>query len=177
MVLLYERKHLSLNLKTYHKIYYKRYSLLFSIISALLCSKYVLQVINISKLARKRCKQRLLSLHTSALSIKIHYTKHINCKSFKKFCKLFSIKIINIFVNNYLFKALNSNKIDKKKRIIIFIGSPLTEDQNQLNSLIPKLNKSKVSLDIICFGSENLDKKEVLTEFIKKVNRDSNLVN
>lgn len=54
-------------------------------------------------------------------------------------------------------------------RILAFVGSPFNGEQSQLDSLVDDLNKAKVSVDIVCFGSENSSKHKMFETFVAKL--------
>ncbi|XP_054163217.1 26S proteasome non-ATPase regulatory subunit 4-like [Oppia nitens] len=55
-----------------------------------------------------------------------------------------------------------------KMRIVLFVGSPINDDENELILLAKRLKKAKVNVDVVNFGEEvmNTDK---LTAFIKAI--------
>lgn len=59
------------------------------------------------------------------------------------------------------------------RRIIIFVGSPLKEKQDELESLGAKLKKNNISCDVINFGEEKENTLK-LEAFMKNVNSDDN---
>jgi len=61
----------------------------------------------------------------------------------------------------------------QRQRIIIFVGSPLKEEQNELVKLGKKLKKNDVAVDIINFG-ETAENQEKLEAFIGAVNKNEN---
>ena len=62
---------------------------------------------------------------------------------------------------------------NQRQRIIVFVGSPVKEDEKELVKLGKKLKKNSVALDIINFGeeAENTPKLEAL---LNAVNSDDN---
>jgi 26S proteasome regulatory subunit N10 len=59
-----------------------------------------------------------------------------------------------------------------EKRIIVFIGSPVVEDTQELTKLAKKLRKDNYAVDIVSFGvSENIP---ILQGFIEHINKDGN---
>lgn len=56
-----------------------------------------------------------------------------------------------------------------KPRVVIFIGSPIVVDKNELIKLAKRLKKEKVNVDIINFGEEELN-NVILNEFISTLN-------
>lgn len=65
---------------------------------------------------------------------------------------------------------------NQRQRIIVFVGSPVEEDEKTLVKLAKKLKKNNVAVDIVNFGQEeeNLSK---LTAFIEAVNSSENRYN
>lgn len=58
-----------------------------------------------------------------------------------------------------------------KMRIVVFIGSPVEEDEKELVKLAKKLKKEKVIVDVINFGEENaVANNDKLTAFINTLN-------
>ena len=71
----------------------------------------------------------------------------------------------------YLALKHRSNK-HQRMRIVVFVGSPITTDTDQLKQVGKKLRKSNVACDIIDFsGNENHEKLNV---FIDAVNKNNN---
>lgn len=59
-----------------------------------------------------------------------------------------------------------------EKRIIVFIGSPILEENQELTKLAKKLRKDNYAVDIISFGvSENI---AILQNFMENVSKDGN---
>lgn len=56
-----------------------------------------------------------------------------------------------------------------KTRIIIFVGSPITEQDKEITKVAKKLKKEKVSVDVINFGEQS-NNTEKLTAFINTLN-------
>ncbi|XP_033756331.1 26S proteasome non-ATPase regulatory subunit 4-like [Pecten maximus] len=56
-----------------------------------------------------------------------------------------------------------------KMRIVLFVGSPITEDEKELVKMAKKLKKEKVNMDIINFGEEGLN-TEKLTAMVNALN-------
>ncbi|GAU89193.1 hypothetical protein RvY_01772 [Ramazzottius varieornatus] len=54
-------------------------------------------------------------------------------------------------------------------RIIVFVGSPISEDEKELVKTAKRLKKEKVSVDVICFGQEG-DNSTKLGQFIATLN-------
>lgn len=57
---------------------------------------------------------------------------------------------------------------NQKQRIIVFVSSPIKEDEQELVKLGKKLKKNNVSLDVIDFGSESQSHK--LEAFVNALN-------
>ena len=56
-----------------------------------------------------------------------------------------------------------------KTRIVAFIGSPIEAEEKDLVKLAKKLKKEKVSVDIVSFGEDEVN-KDVLQKFVETVN-------
>ncbi|XP_048745283.1 26S proteasome non-ATPase regulatory subunit 4-like [Ostrea edulis] len=56
-----------------------------------------------------------------------------------------------------------------KMRIVVFVGSPIEDDEKEMVKLAKKLKKEKVNIDIINFGEEQLN-TDKLTTFINTIN-------
>lgn len=56
-----------------------------------------------------------------------------------------------------------------KLRIVVFVGSPIEDDEKEIVKLAKKLKKEKVNVDVINFGEESVN-TEKLTEFINTIN-------
>nr|BAF75714.1 antisecretory factor-like protein [Pinctada fucata] len=56
-----------------------------------------------------------------------------------------------------------------KMRIVMFVGSPIEDDEKELTKLAKKLKKEKVSIDIVNFGEEGVN-TDKLTNFINTIN-------
>lgn len=56
-----------------------------------------------------------------------------------------------------------------RMRIVIFVGSPIMDDEKEVIKMAKKLKKEKVNVDIINFGEESVN-TEKLTEFINTIN-------
>lgn len=54
-------------------------------------------------------------------------------------------------------------------RIVLFIGSPVTSDENELVKLAKRLKKEKVNVDIVSFGDHQKN-NDMLTGFINALN-------
>jgi len=61
----------------------------------------------------------------------------------------------------------------QRQRIIIFVGSPMQEDQKELVKLGKKLKKNDVAVDVINFG-ETAENQEKLEAFVGAVNKAEN---
>ena len=61
----------------------------------------------------------------------------------------------------------------QRQRIIVFVASPIIEDEESLIKLAKKLKKNNVAVDIINFGEdeENLSKCQI---FLENVNSSDN---
>ncbi|EPY39895.1 26S proteasome regulatory subunit N10 [Angomonas deanei] len=59
-----------------------------------------------------------------------------------------------------------------EKRIVAFVGTPITESEKDLETLAKRLRKNDVAVDVVAFGVEqNVD---LLKEFVSKVNKNNN---
>ncbi|XP_037937954.1 26S proteasome non-ATPase regulatory subunit 4 [Teleopsis dalmanni] len=56
-----------------------------------------------------------------------------------------------------------------KMRIVAFVGSPITHDENELTRLAKRLKKEKVNVDIVSFGDHD-NNNELLTVFVNAIN-------
>lgn len=54
-------------------------------------------------------------------------------------------------------------------RIVVFVGSPISTDENDLVKLAKKLKKEKVNVDIVSFG-DHAGNNELLTAFVNTLN-------
>jgi 26S proteasome regulatory subunit N10 len=63
---------------------------------------------------------------------------------------------------------------NQKQRIIVFVASPVAEDEETLVKLGKKLKKNNVAVDIIAFGSEGDMNEKKLEAFINTVNSSDN---
>ena len=75
---------------------------------------------------------------------------------------LSGIKIAHLALKHRLSK-------NHKTRIVIFIGSPVDVEEKELVKVAKKLKKEKVSVDIVSFGEDEIN-KDVLQKFIETVN-------
>jgi len=62
---------------------------------------------------------------------------------------------------------------NQKQRIIVFVGSPVTEDEKTLVKLGKKLKKNNIAIDLINFGEEEVNTQK-LEAFINAVNNSDN---
>lgn len=56
-----------------------------------------------------------------------------------------------------------------RMRIVVFVGSPIDDEEKDIVKLAKKLKKEKVNVDVINFGEESIN-TEKLTEFINTIN-------
>jgi 26S proteasome regulatory subunit N10 len=56
-----------------------------------------------------------------------------------------------------------------RMRIVIFVGSPIVEDEKELVKLAKRLRKEKVNVDVVNFGEENIN-SDKLTKFVNAIN-------
>ena len=75
---------------------------------------------------------------------------------------LSGIKIAHLALKHRLSK-------NHKTRIVIFIGSPVDVEEKELVKVAKKLKKEKVSVDIVSFGEDEIN-KDLLQKFIETVN-------
>lgn len=54
-------------------------------------------------------------------------------------------------------------------RIVVFVGSPITQDEGDLVKLAKRLKKEKVNVDIVSFG-DHKGNNEILTAFVGALN-------
>jgi 26S proteasome regulatory subunit N10 len=59
-----------------------------------------------------------------------------------------------------------------EKRIIVFVGSPIIEDDQELTKLAKRLRKDNYAVDVVSFGVS--DNVPILQAFIENVNKDGN---
>ena len=75
---------------------------------------------------------------------------------------LSGIKIAHLALKHRLSK-------NHKTRIVIFVGSPVDVEEKELVKVAKKLKKEKVSVDIVSFGEDEIN-KDLLQKFIETVN-------
>lgn len=63
---------------------------------------------------------------------------------------------------------------NQRQRIIVFSGSPITEDEKDLVKLAKKVKKNNIAVDVILFGQEPDDNAGKLQAFIDTVNSGDN---
>lgn len=56
-----------------------------------------------------------------------------------------------------------------KMRIVVFVGSPVTNEEGELVKLAKRLKKEKVNVDIVSFGDHSSN-NEILNAFINALN-------
>lgn len=56
-----------------------------------------------------------------------------------------------------------------RMRIVIFVGSPIVDDEKELINLAKRLRKEKVNVDVVNFGEESLN-ADKLTKFVNAIN-------
>ena len=62
---------------------------------------------------------------------------------------------------------------NQRQRIIVFVGSPIEEDEKTLVKLGKKLKKNNVAVDVVNFGEEQ-ENEPKLKAFIEAVNSSDN---
>lgn len=62
---------------------------------------------------------------------------------------------------------------NQRQRVVVFVGSPIAEDEPALIKLAKKLKKNSVAVDIINFGEE-AENRAKLQAFIDNVNSSDN---
>jgi 26S proteasome regulatory subunit N10 len=62
---------------------------------------------------------------------------------------------------------------NQRQRIIMFVGSPVQEDEQTLVKLAKKLKKNNVAVDVVNFGEDSLNQSK-LEAFIEAVNSSDN---
>ena len=75
---------------------------------------------------------------------------------------LSGIKIAHLALKHRLGK-------NHKTRIVMFVGSPINVEEKELVKVAKKLKKEKVSVDIVNFGEDEVN-KDLLQKFIETVN-------
>lgn len=75
---------------------------------------------------------------------------------------LSGIKIAHLALKHRLGK-------NHKTRIVVFIGSPIDVEEKELVKVAKKLKKEKVSVDVVSFGEDEVN-KDLLQKFIETVN-------
>lgn len=76
------------------------------------------------------------------------------------------------FINSIQVACLalkNRQNKSQRQRVIIFVGSPITESEKDLEKLAKRLKKNNLSVDIINFGEQETN-TELLEKFISIVN-------
>jgi 26S proteasome regulatory subunit N10 len=56
-----------------------------------------------------------------------------------------------------------------RMRIIVFVGSPIVDDEKELVKLAKRLRKEKVNVDVVNFGEETIN-SDKLTKFVNAIN-------
>lgn len=62
---------------------------------------------------------------------------------------------------------------NQRQRVIVFVGSPVEEDEKSLVKLGKKLKKNNVAVDVISFGQET-ENQQKLSLFVEAVNNSDN---
>ncbi|KAI5796637.1 hypothetical protein EDC01DRAFT_716972 [Geopyxis carbonaria] len=62
----------------------------------------------------------------------------------------------------------------QKQRIVIFVGSPIAEDEKTLVKLAKKMKKNNVAVDFINFGEIESDNTQKLQAFVDAINASNN---
>ncbi|CCX31905.1 hypothetical protein FPQ18DRAFT_271318, partial [Pyronema domesticum] len=62
----------------------------------------------------------------------------------------------------------------QRQRIIVFVGSPIAEDEKTLVKLAKKMKKNNVAVDFVNFGEVESDNTQKLQAFIEAVNSNDN---
>ncbi|KAI5813103.1 hypothetical protein BZA77DRAFT_358449 [Pyronema omphalodes] len=65
------------------------------------------------------------------------------------------------------------NKL-QRQRIIVFVGSPIAEDEKTLVKLAKKMKKNNVAVDFVNFGEVESDNTQKLQAFIEAINSNDN---
>lgn len=82
-------------------------------------------------------------------------------------------------INSTLFAALQlalkhrQNK-SQRQRIIVFVGSPIVEDEKTLIKLAKKMKKNNVAIDFVNFGEVDTDNTTKLQAFVDAINSADN---
>ena len=87
--------------------------------------------------------------------IKLEFIKYI-------FFVVTAIRIAHLALKHRLGK-------NHRMRIVVFVGSPIEVDSNELENLARRLKKEKVNVDIVNFGEEELN-TEKLVAFVDTLN-------
>lgn len=76
---------------------------------------------------------------------------------------------------NFDFQLALKHRLNKNQgqRIVVFVGSPVAEDEKALVKLGKKLKKNNVSVDVVNFG-EQVENEGKLEAFISSVNSNEN---
>ena len=101
--------------------------------------------------------QILSGLHSSKIDGQSHFVE--------------SVQVSCLALRN----RLNKNQ---RQRIIVFVGSPITDSQEKLNSLAKQLKKNSISIDVINYGEQltNTSKLEQFFELVMNEDKTSHLV-
>ena len=62
---------------------------------------------------------------------------------------------------------------NQRQRVVVFVGSPVEQTEEDLVKLGKKLKKNNIAVDIISFG-EDVENEEKLSKFIEAVNSGDN---
>lgn len=87
---------------------------------------------------------------------------HVSCSGISGRSK------VNHFIFNQLVLKHRQGK-NHKMRIVVFVGSPIENDEAELVKLAKRLKKEKVNVDIVSFG-DHANNNELLTAFINALN-------
>lgn len=62
-----------------------------------------------------------------------------------------------------------------RQRIIVFVGSPVTEDKAGMVKLAKKLKKNNVAVDVVCYG-DGIEEEgvDIMKSFVENVNSGDN---
>lgn len=77
-----------------------------------------------------------------------------------------------IFLSSQLALKHRQNKL-QRQRIILFVGSPIADDEASLVALGKKLKKNSVAIDIVSFG-EDEQNEDKLAKFVEAANSGEN---